>query len=151
MDVWFGEWSLATDNCAQHLNGLNDGTLNNNNYPCAQLDCPRTYMPDGTGTDFDRDADILGPFGHSDNTKNSIQKGKCFTDSLVYNQDEVRQIATCALENMNKNTQGQFLWTAHNEIEARWDYIKAWDMMWINTTAVPEAQQKNLPRLRAKE
>lgn len=46
------------------------------------MDCPRTYMPDGTGTDFDRNADILGPFGHSDNTKNSIQKGLCFTDSL---------------------------------------------------------------------
>lgn len=34
MEVWFGEWSLATDNCAQHLNGLNDGTMNPN-FKCA--------------------------------------------------------------------------------------------------------------------
>jgi hypothetical protein len=28
------------------------------------------------------------------------------------------------------------LWTAHNEIEAKWDYVRAWDLAWINTTAV---------------
>lgn len=143
-EVWFGEWALATDNCAQHLNGFNDGVVNPQD-KCGLMDCPRTYMPDGTGTDFDRTADILGPFGNSDNTKNSIQKGKCWTDSLQYNQDEVRQIANCAMDEFFTNLQGQFLWTAHNEIEARWDYIRAWDMMWINQTEVPEAQQKVYP------
>ncbi len=29
-----------------------------------------------------------------------------------------------------------FFWTAHNELEPKWDYIRAWDMGWINTTAV---------------
>jgi hypothetical protein len=43
-------------------------------------------MPDGVGTDFDRTSDILGPFGHSDNIKNLIQKGLCWTDSLEYNK-----------------------------------------------------------------
>ena len=32
------------------------------------------------------------------------------------------------------------LWTAHNEIEAKWDYVSAWDLGWINTTAVPANQ-----------
>lgn len=27
-EVWFGEWALATDNCAMFLNGLNDGDPN---------------------------------------------------------------------------------------------------------------------------
>lgn len=46
---------------------------------------------------------------------------------------------------MNKNIEGQFLWTAHNEIEARWDYIRAWDMMWLNKTEVPVEQQLVYP------
>jgi hypothetical protein len=29
------------------------------------------------------------------------------------------------------------MWTAHNEIEAKWDYIRAYDMGWINRTALP--------------
>jgi len=28
------------------------------------------------------------------------------------------------------------MWTARNEIEDKWSYVKAWDNMWINTTAI---------------
>lgn len=31
------------------------------------------------------------------------------------------------------------MWTAHNEIEEKWDYVKAWDLGWLNQTAVDEA------------
>ena len=34
--------------------------------------------------------------------------------------------------------QGSFFWTAHNEIEEKWDYIRAWDLGWINKTALPD-------------
>lgn len=88
-EVWFGEWSLATDNCAQHLNGFNDGTPNKF-YTCAQVDCPRSYLPDGVATDFDRSAAMLGPFGNSDNTRNAIQKGKCFSDSDYFSWTQVK-------------------------------------------------------------
>ena len=83
MPVWFAEWSLASDNCALHLNGLNDG-VPNKNFKCAQMECPKPYIPGAP--DVDRNADILGPFGSAgDNNLNSIKKGKCWTDSLFYN------------------------------------------------------------------
>lgn len=33
---------------------------------------------------------------------------------------------------MDKHIQGSFFWTAHNEIEEKWDYIRAWDNKWID-------------------
>ena len=62
-DVWVGEWSLATDVCAMWLGGFND---NNTPYAfdCEWVDCPYSYIPDPTlAVDFDRTADMLGPFG----------------------------------------------------------------------------------------
>jgi glucan 1,3-beta-glucosidase len=61
--VWIGEWSLATDNCALWLGGLNDGPSVNPGMKCRMVDCPKTYLPESVAVDFDRDADILGPFG----------------------------------------------------------------------------------------
>ena len=58
---------------------------------------------------------------------------------------QVGLIAQCALKSFNKHLAGQFMWTAHNEIEARWDYMRSWDMMWINTTEVPVDKQKTYP------
>lgn len=37
------------------------------------------------------------------------------------------------------------MWTAWNELDARWDYIRSWDMMWINKTEVPVEQQMVYP------
>lgn len=54
-------------------------------------------------------------------------------------------IANCTLEAYNKHIEGHFLWTAHNEINPRWDYIKSWDMMWTNQTEVPEHMQLKYP------
>ena len=140
--VWFGEWALATDKCAHWLQGFNDGTTNPL-FKCAQLECPKTYLPDGV--DFDRSAAILGPFGDSPSVNNSIQYGKCFTDSLHMNQKEVGDLAKCATGYFEQHLNGTFLWTAHNEIEAKWDYIKAWDMGWLNTTEVPASQYRKYP------
>ena len=57
----------------------------------------------------------------------------------------MQQIAQCGLQAFADHVNATFLWTAHNEIEAKWDYIKAWDMMWINKTEVPVSQQKKYP------
>jgi len=39
------------------------------------------------GVDFDRNADILGPFGTAKPETVAIQKGKCFKDSAYFNYD----------------------------------------------------------------
>jgi hypothetical protein len=46
---------------------------------------------------------------------------------------------------MDRHIQGSFLWTAHNEIEAKWDYIKAWDMGFINKTELAPGQYRPYP------
>ena len=79
----------------------------------------------------------MGPFGTANGghyEEVCIQKGKCSTDSLFFDQSEVRTIAQCALDSMNRHIQASFFWTAHNEIEAKWDYVRAWDMAFINKT-----------------
>ena len=50
----------------------------------------------------------------------------------------MKKIAKCALDSFDAHIEGHFLGTAHNEIEAKWDYVKAWNNGWINTTALPE-------------
>lgn len=32
----------------------------------------------------------------------------------------------------DRHVDATFFWTAHNEIEAKWDYVKAWDLGWID-------------------
>ena len=46
---------------------------------------------------------------------------------------------------MDKHIQASFFWTAHNEIEAKWDYVKAWDMAFINKTVIPDDKIKPYP------
>lgn len=131
-DVWFGEWALATDVCATWLGGFNDG----NTVPqqaCRYVECPATYMTT-LGTDFDRTVASLGPFGTGDPQYYAIQSGKCPTDSGYFSVSEVATIAQCALSAFDRHIQGSFFWTAHNEIEEKWDYVKAWDLGWLNQT-----------------
>jgi len=33
---------------------------------------------------------------------------------------------------------GQFIWAAHVEIPEKWDYIRAYDLGWINQTALAD-------------
>jgi hypothetical protein len=62
MEVWIGEWSLATDVCAHWLGGFNDGNTDPQ-FKCKRVECPRTYLPSSHAVDFDRTADMLGPYG----------------------------------------------------------------------------------------
>lgn len=140
-DVWIGEWALATDVCATWLGGLNDGNTVPQ-FTCKWVDCPVTYMGD-LGTDFNRTKSFVGPFGTGDPNYTAIQSGKCPTDSDYFSQAEVATIAGCALEAFDTFVQGTFFWTAHNEIEEKWDYVKAWDLGWLNPNADLHIKNKN--------
>ena len=106
-------------------------------------------MPKETGTDFDRTADAPGPFGSGDPQNNCMHKGKCSSASKWFDQQSIETIGRCALDNFDKHVNATFMWTAHNEIDARWDYIKAWDNGWINKTQLSPEKEARLLELRA--
>ena len=74
--IWVGEWSLATDVCAMWLGGFNDADTPAQ-FTCKTLTCPTTYMPFPFGSDFDRNAASLGPYGES--TYSTIHNGMCLS------------------------------------------------------------------------
>lgn len=53
IEVWWGEWALATDVCAHWLGGFQDENNDVDQWPgnvtCKPVKCPKSYMPD----DFD--------------------------------------------------------------------------------------------------
>lgn len=138
--VWIGEWSLATDVCAHWLGGFNDANTHPQ-YTCNWKPCPYTYLPASVAEDFDRTQATLGPFGPSEFADSAlIHTGMCSDDSLYFNYTDVQKIARCAMDTYDRHVNATFLWTARNEIEAKWDFVKAWDLGWINTTVVPDDQ-----------
>ena len=104
--------------------------------------------------DIDRTKWYKNPHGFSTNTtindaiitNKTINEGMCWTDSDHYTHAEVESMARCYLDYYNEFTGGHFIWAAHVEIEAKWDYMRAWDMGWLNTTALPNetTHYKNL-------
>jgi len=130
MDIWVGEWSLATDVCALWLGGFND---NNTPYcdQCEWVDCPYSYLPADTAADFDRTAEEpLGPFGTND--LSTVQSGKCPRDSARYTPEEVQTLGDCVMTIFNDTIQGHFMWTWKNELEPKWSYQWAWSNGWVN-------------------
>merc|ERR1719263_1160200 len=59
-------------------------------------------------------------------------KGYCPSDSTYFNDQEVAQIAKCAFKAFDAQTEATFFWTAHNEIEPRWDWVKAHARGWFD-------------------
>lgn len=133
--VWNGEWSLGTDTCAMWLGGFNDIKLIPWAHTCAWVDCPKTYMPD-EGVDFDRTAAEIGPFGSS--KESGVKKGKCPIDSDFFGSDDMQVLGKCALKAFDNHTTAQFLWTFRNELEPKWDYIKAYDAGWLKRSSSEE-------------
>ena len=143
MDIWIGEWSLATDVCAMWLGGFNDGnTIPQQN--CQVVECPKPYIDI---PDLDRNKDMLGPFGTMDPKYVNVHNGNCFIDAAFFTDFQVNEIAKCALGAWSGNIKGHFLWTAHNELEEKWDYIKAYDKGWLNKNAIfpPENVEDEVP------
>ena len=94
------------------------------------VECPKSYLPKSLAVDFDRSIPIVGPFG-SNVEQGCIHYGKCPIDSTYFSDSDTNTIAKCALDAYDQNVEAQFMWTAHNELEARWDYIRAYDKGWI--------------------
>jgi len=63
--VIVGEWSLAIDNCAMWLNGLNDNVYGYPKYKCEMVTCPDPYMGVGVqpGAPPDPSKGPQDPFG----------------------------------------------------------------------------------------
>ena len=142
-DVWVGEWSLATDVCALWLGGFNDANTDASR-PCQWVDCPTTYLTEH-GTDFDRTAEVLGPYGSSGLSRDHsvIRNGQCAIDSAFYADDQVMRLGQCVLDIFNWAVEGHFMWTVRNELEPRWEYTRSYDAGWIkNKDSVDVAIQQ---------
>ena len=127
-DVWVGEWSLATDVCAFWLGGFNDSNTEYQ-FECNWVDCPYSYLPEPHNVDFDRTAATLGPWGESD--RSMVRNGKCPIDSNYFSDSDVQRLGDCTRYIFDHSVEGQFLWTFRNELEVKWDYIKAYEKGWI--------------------
>jgi len=135
-EVWKGEWALGTDVCAHWLGGFNDGGVKAQ-FPCKAVECPYSYIKNPPGpADFDRTAEFLGPYSSFEPVQSGVHKGMCWTDSDHFNHTQVTQIAKCVTDTINNHFNSSFMWTAHNEIEEKWDYVKAYDLGWLNKTPV---------------
>ena len=132
-DIWVGEWSLATDVCATWLGGFNDANTDAQR-PCKRVDCPTSYLAE-QAVDFDRTAEVHGPYGASGKGLSSdhavIKNGQCAIDSDFYSDDQIMQLGQCAMDIFNGTVQGHFMWTVRNELEPRWNYIESYDKGWI--------------------
>ena len=54
----------------------------------------------------------------------------------------MEDIARCALDAFDQHLNATFFSTVHTEFEERWDYIKSWDLGWINTTELAQQQEE---------
>jgi len=99
-EVWIGEWSLATDTCAQWLEGLNDGKTTKR-FTCKAVTCPpaNNYLQDPrVVADFDRAAAASPPFGAEPFATYGITKGSCWTGSDDLSSQDIGMIGACAVE-----------------------------------------------------
>jgi hypothetical protein len=44
----------------------------------------------------------------------------------------VQRLGDCSREVFDRTVKAQFLWTARNELESKWNYVEAYDKGWIN-------------------
>lgn len=149
MEVWWGEWALATDVCATHLGGFQDANTKAQ-FECRKVDCPPTYLPESfefyDEAKFDRDVEVVTPIGLTTAQYQNvtgqqphvqISKGKCNDDSAFFSANvDMPKLAKCINDTFSRHIDAQFIWTARNEIEAKWSYVWAWDMGWLNMTEV---------------
>jgi len=87
-------------------------------------------MPAPYDIDFDRNASVLGPYGETETSL--VHNGKCMTDSDYFSHEEVQRLGDCSREVLDRTVKAQFLWTARNELESKWNYVEAYDNGWLN-------------------
>jgi glucan 1,3-beta-glucosidase len=129
--VVVGEWSLATDNCAMWLNGLNDNIPGFPKVECDYVRCPSSYMGAherfAPPTRHVNSLDPEGTGGPSYVVNGTCPRDKSFPDEL----NEVQVISYAQLNVFDGQTHGNFFWNFRNEFEPRWNYQTAVENAWI--------------------
>lgn len=84
--------------------------------------------------------ELNGPAGINkwDNDQTLIANGMCWKDSNVIT-DEFQAIANCTVQTIDKYYNSSFMWTAHNQLEERWDYMRAWDLGYFAAKEMPSS------------
>ena len=135
MSVWFGEWALSTDVCAQWLEGLNDGytDISYHGQYCLTSKCPISYLPDPFNVDFDRAKQYPGPYGTDWANTANIYYGTCVSDSYAFGDSSIKNLAATALSQFRAHLGGSFYMNSHTEMHIpRFDYMMAWNKGWLN-------------------
>lgn len=122
--VVVGEWSLATDNCAMWLNGLNDNVPYFPKVKCDRVQCPEPYFGRGLVPNAPPDPNTkIDPIG--DGGPSYVEFGTCPVDRSYPNEiGDVKKFALAQLYSYDLFTHGFFFWNFRTELETRWDYQK---------------------------
>jgi glucan 1,3-beta-glucosidase len=125
-----GEWSLATDNCAMWLQGLNNNIFGYPKKACEMVPCAEPYMGyDQPGTPLDPSKGVQDPFGSAGMSTPAY--GMCPVDvSFDGNDHAVTMLAQAQLQ-VFEATHGQFFWNFRTELEPRWSYLEAVKRGWL--------------------
>lgn len=129
--VIVGEWSLATDNCAMWLNGLNDNVPGFPKLACKRVECSASYMGEQPGAPprLDPAADTMDPRGSGG--ESFVINGTCPV-SGHFNPDSVRKLANAQMNVFDLHTHGNFFWNFRTELEEPlWDYQQAVKHKWL--------------------
>lgn len=51
----------------------------------------------------------------------------------TFTEYQYLEIADCTVQFIDDNFDASFMWTAHNEIDFKWDYIKTYDKGWFGS------------------
>lgn len=129
--VIVGEWSLASDNCAMWLNGLNDNVPGYPKHECDFVPCPQSYM--GLDKKFavpGKGVNTLDPMGTGG--PSFVIDGTCPQDAAFSDEMEaVKRISYAKLNAYDQHTHGNFFWNFRTEFGTRWDYQIAVKNGWI--------------------
>eukprot|EP01041_Mallomonas_annulata_P011054 gene11054-23110_t len=129
--VIVGEWSLAIDNCAMWLNGVNDNVYGYPKVKCEMVTCPAPYF--GSGVVPNAPVDVTkGPQDPFGTGESYVSYGKCPRDHYIENEDKsMRSLAMAKLYAFDLHTHGQFFWNFRTEFEPRWDFMQAVSRGWL--------------------
>ena len=112
-----GEWSLATDNCAMWLNGLNNNLPGYPKVTCEMVECPKPYMgAEQPGAPPDPKENLQDPFGSGG--ESFVRYGLCPIDQK--NPDEaidMKILAYAKLNSYDQDTHGHFFWNFRTEVQ----------------------------------
>ena len=126
--VVVGEWSLATDNCAMWLNGLNDNYPGYPKVTCDRVMSPDPYCVGQPGAPPNSSVDTMDPRGSGGDS--FVIDGTCPRDKASSSFD-LQRLAYAHLSVFDRIAHGQFFWNFRTELEPVWDFQIAVEKGWI--------------------